>query len=109
VPAVAEAERLVVEGQFERAESVLRGVNSDIYGACEIEDMYRRRLEQMAAAGVTDENRAGVEAVFRKALHWSWMAFPSPHTAVEAEQYEDGRRSAKEHLIRVLGYEPAPA
>lgn len=108
VPAVAEAERLLEEDQFDRAEAVLQAVDRDIYGACKIEDLYRRRLEALVAGGVTDENRPRVEAVYRKALYWARSAFPDPHTAMEAERYDEAREQAEAHLIRVLGYEPVP-
>lgn len=109
VPAVAEAERLLEQDQFARAEAVLKAVDRDIYGACQIEDMYRRRLEALAAAGITDENRARVEAVYHKAVYWALTAFPTPHTACEVEQYDAAGAKAKAHLIGVLGYEPVSA
>lgn len=102
-PAVATAERLLQDDSFDEAEREIQRADDSIYGALEIARMYRRRLEQLIAAG---EGRARLDAVFRRALAWAQGAYPEPHTAIEAEQRDAGRAEDRAELVRILGYDP---
>jgi hypothetical protein len=106
VPAVAAAEKLIAEDRFDEAEETVRKVEASIYSDVELKNLYKKRLEQLVAIGVTDENRPRVEAVFARALDWANRAWPEPHTGYEAKQYDEGRATARGELVRILGYEP---
>lgn len=105
-PAVAEAEGLLDDDRYDEAERAIVAVDDSIYGEVEIARLYHRRLEQLVALGVTDASRARVEEVFRRALSWAHRAYPEPHTALEATQYDTGRAEDRARLVRILGYEP---
>lgn len=109
-PAVAEAERLLGSERYDEAEQAIKSADSSIYGAIEIEQMYRRRLEHLVAAGIdAPPERKRAEAVFHRAVLWARSTFPEPHTAIEAEQYASAGDTARAELVRILGYDPEPA
>ena len=75
--AVAKAEPLVAEGQFDEAESLVRAVNSDIYGAVALGDMFT------SALGRCERRSARTKALYERALRWR-SAWPGVHTSEEA-------------------------
>jgi len=105
-PAVREADRLLAEDRYDEAEQAIRRVDDSIYGAVEIAKLYRRRLEQLAAGGVTENTKPHLARVFERAVQAAYGAYPEPHTAIEAEQYDSGRESDRAELVRILGYDP---
>jgi hypothetical protein len=103
-PAVAEAERLLQEDRFDEAEQAIRRADDSIYGAVETAKLYRRHLEALVANHSGDRDRA--ETVFRRALIAAYNAYPDPHTAHEADNFEAGRAKDRAELVRILGYDP---
>ena len=75
--AVAQAEPLVAAGQFDEAERLVRAVNSDIYGAVALGEMF------MSALGRCEQRGARAEALYERALRWR-SAWPGVHTSEEA-------------------------
>ena len=105
-PAVREADRLLAEDRYDEAEQAIRRVDDSIYGAVEIAKLYRRRLEQLVEDGVTQATRPQLARVFERAVQAAYGAYPEPHTAIEAEQYDTGREIDRAELVRILGYDP---
>ena len=105
-PAVAEAKRLLAEDRYDEAEQTIVRTDSSIYGEVEVASLYRHRLEELVAAGVTPQTRPRLEAIFHRALSWADRAFPEPHTAMEASQYDEARAENRAALVRILGYDP---
>jgi hypothetical protein len=105
-PAVARAEQLLAEDRYDAAEEAIRAVDSSIYGAVATAKLYRKRLEEMVAAGVTEANKSRVEAVFRRGLRSAQGAYPEPHTAIEADNYASGQADDRAELVGILGYDP---
>jgi len=105
-PFVAVAEQLLADDKFDQAEQTIKSVDSSLYAEREIACMYRRQLERLVAGGTSEGNRQRVEAVFHRALEWSLRAYPEPHTEVEAQEYDKGRRAERAQLVSILGYEP---
>ena len=105
-PAVAEAERLVHDDHFDEAEQTILRVENSIYAVVDLAALYRRRLEQLVAEEDGTASKSRREAVFRRALDWAQRAYPEPHTAIEAAQYESGRAEDHAQLVRILGYDP---
>ncbi|MCX6611541.1 MAG: hypothetical protein NTW74_11900 [Acidobacteria bacterium] len=75
--AVAEAEPLVAAGDYDAAERLVRAVNSDIYGAVALGEMFTRALSRCERRGYR------AEALYGRALRWR-SAWPGIHTAEEA-------------------------
>ncbi len=105
-PAEAEAKRLIAARRMDAAAAVVQTADDSIYGAVAIGRLFRERLELLAKEGVHAGNRAEAEEVFRHALHWMQRAYPEPHTAVEAEDWERGRAEDRSKLVAILGYDP---
>ena len=105
-PAVREAHRLLAEDRYDEAEQAIRRVDDSMYGAVEIAKLYRRRLEQLAARGVNEATKPHLTRVFERAVRAAYGAYPEPHTAIEAEQYDTGRETDRAELVRILGYDP---
>lgn len=107
-PAMAEARRLVESERYDEAERAVTAVDDSIYGAVALARMYRERLAGLVASGALKarEDRARAERVFARALLWAHSAYPEPHTAIEAEDYQRGREENLADLVGLLGYDP---
>jgi hypothetical protein len=105
-PAVREAERLLLSDKFDDAEHAILAVDQSIEGGVEIARMYERRLKAMVEAGLVKRERERVETVFGRALRWRQACYPEPHTQMEADDYEAGRKEDLAHLVGILGYQP---
>jgi hypothetical protein len=75
--AVAQAEPLVEAGQYDEAERLVRAVNSDIYGAVALGQMFTQALGRCQRRGYR------AEALYGRALRWR-SAWPGVHTSEEA-------------------------
>jgi hypothetical protein len=89
--ASTEAIALILALRFEEAETRLRAIDADIYGANALAHAYETALE-----------RAPADArIYTRALHWARSTFPDPHTAIEAEQFGAAIADAEERLRRI--------
>ena len=104
--AAAGAMGLLSEGRFDEAEQAIKRVDGDVYGDATIAKMYRAHLAKLVEAGITAESKARIEEVYRRALSWALRAYPEPHTAMEASNYDAGRQSDRAALLKILGYDP---
>lgn len=107
-PAMAEASRLADMERFTEAEQAVKKVDDSIYGAVALGKMYRAKLEAIVASGAlhSPEGKARTEKFFERALWWMQSAYPEPHTAIEADNYERGRAEDLDCLVKILGYDP---
>lgn len=85
----------VLERRFDDAENLIRSIDSDIYGANALAEIY---ASAVAAAPADDE-------IFARALHWARRGFPDPHTAEEAARYA-GAVDEREARLRSLRNAP---
>lgn len=109
-PAMVEAARLSDLERFDEAEAVVKKVDDSIYGAVALGKMYRAKLEAIVASGAagTRDGKPRAERLFERALWWMQSAYPEPHTAMEADNYERGRAEDLDCLVKILGYDPRP-
>jgi hypothetical protein len=105
-PAVTKAIELIAQERYDEAEQTIKSVDNSIYGAVATAKVYRQRLEELVTGGLSGPNKTRAEAVFWRALSWAQSAYPEPHTAIEAENYSDGRSEDYSELVKILGYEP---
>lgn len=105
--AVAEAMPLVERERYDEAEAVVRKVETDIYSAIAIGNMYKAYLTQLVASGRHEAERSRAEEVFRRGLRWAQSAYPDPHTQIEAEDFSAGQAEDLAEWVKILGYEPA--
>jgi hypothetical protein len=104
--AVAEANPLVEQERYDDAEAVVRKVETDIYSAIAIGNMYKEYLKQLVASGRHRTERARAEEVFRRGLRWAQSAYPEPHTQIEADSYSTGQAEDLVEFVKILGYQP---
>lgn len=76
--AAAHAEPLIRQGRFDEAEQLVRAVDSDIHGASKLGELFTAALRRQPRG-------ARAREVYQRALRWR-CAWPSPHTAEEAER-----------------------
>lgn len=104
-PALAQAAQLIDAGDFDTGERLVTQVDDSIYGAVALAGLYRATLEQSrdSVRLVADarSRSAWRDEVYRRAVRWACQALPEPHTAVEAEQFEEARRQARAELEQI--------
>lgn len=74
--AAPEAQRLIAHLEFDRAEALVRAIDSDIRGANALMRFYEAALERAPTN----------TRIFERACYWARAALPEPHTSIEAEQ-----------------------
>jgi hypothetical protein len=101
--AAVKAEPLVEQGQFDEAETLLRTVNSDIYGAVALGHLFTQALERCVRSAQPDRARAA--ALYERALRWR-SAWPGVHTAEEAAAEEAHGEEVKAELQLLMASLP---
>lgn len=89
--ASGEAVALILALRFEEAETLIRRIDADIYGSNALARAYETALERAPDA----------PGLFDRALHWACRAYPSPHTAFEAEQYDTALQADEARLRKI--------
>jgi hypothetical protein len=105
--AVGHVRQLLERDDFEGAELLVRGIDSDIQGSVTLACCYADRLGTMINAGLLQTERKRVEAVYHRAVSWAGRCHPEPHTQEEADTYDAAYSAAKARLTALLGYKPA--
>lgn len=105
--AVAEAQPMLEQERYDDAEALVRKVETDIYSAVAIGNMYKDFLTQLVAAGRHRKEKARAEEVFRRGVRWAQSAYPDPHTQIEADNYSSGQSEDLAEFVKILGYQPA--
>lgn len=98
-PAMERAARLIDEGRFDEADQAVKAADDSIYGAVALAGLYKTTLAGSHASRRTEWR----QRVYEKAVWWAESAFPEPHTAIEAENYDRGREEARAELTGLLG------
>lgn len=98
-PAMERAARLIDEGRFDEADQAVKAADDSIYGAVALAGLYKATL----AGSNASRRREWRQRVYEKAVSWAESAFPEPHTAIEAENYDRGREEARAELTDMLG------
>lgn len=101
--AAIEAEPLVSQGRFDEAEKVVRAVDSDIYGALTLGDVFTSVLKRVVQSPNPD--RAFVQTLHERALHWR-RAWPGVHTREEAEAERAHVEEVRRELAALLCFLP---
>jgi hypothetical protein len=104
--AVDDALPLIAAGKYDEAELAVRRADDSIQVAVAIARMYTDALADMVKDGRHKRDRPTAEALFGRALRWKQSAYPEPHTAYEADDYERGRATDRAELVAILGYDP---
>jgi len=104
--AMRAAAPLLQAGRFDEAEQAVRVADDSIMGAVAVGRMYTDALSAMVASGAHKRDKARAAELFNRALRWRQAAYPEPHTACEAKDYERGREEDRQALVAILGYEP---
>ena len=89
-------------GDFPAAESRVLAVERDIQTAVMLGAMFTQALRDALRAGERESRPAHFEALFQRALRWRQSAYPEPHTAYEADDYEAGREADLAELEKIL-------
>ena len=97
--AVIEAESLAAQARFDEAETVVRAIDSDIYGAVALGDMFTNLLKR--AVQTPNPDRALTRALYERALRWR-SAWPSVHTREEAEAERAHVAEVRQELSELL-------
>ena len=97
--AATEAGPLVEQGRFDEAEKLVRAVDSDIYGAVALGDLFTRALDR--AVRCPQPDRAHVHALYERALRWR-CAWPGVHTQAEAEAEQAHADEVHQELAALL-------
>ena len=97
--AAAEAEPLVEQSRFDEAETLVRAVNNDIYGAGALGELFTRALERAVRSPHPD--RAHAQALHERALRWR-SAWPGVHTQAEAEAEQAHVEEVRQELAALL-------
>lgn len=87
-PAAAGAHALILDRRFEEAEASLLAIDRDVQGAVALAAAYEAAL----IAAPSDA------LVLERAVHWAHRAFPSAHTAMEADDYARAAEQAEARL-----------
>lgn len=87
----------ILERRFDAAESLIRRIDGDIYGANALAEIYASAV----AAAPADNG------IFDRALYWARRSFPDPHTAEEAARYA-AAIDEREARLRALRTSPRP-
>jgi|GEM_PF-1527565 len=103
--AAQQARPLIDQQRFAEAEALLRAVDSDIYGAVALGQLYTSALQDLIATGQLVAQRPHAEKLFERALHYR-AAAPEPHTPEEAARNTDIYNDALTSLVALLGYNP---
>ncbi len=94
--ASGEALALILALRFDEAETLIRRLDADIYGANALARAYETALGRSPAE----------PSLFDRALHWARSAVPEPHTAIEAEQYATATEAREARLREIAGRRP---
>lgn len=105
-PAETAAAALIEAGSYDEGERTVLAVDNSIYGHVAIARLYRARLQTLVASGTAASDPGLARTIFQRALTWSWRSYPEPHTACEAEQYDEGQARDRAELVAILGYDP---
>jgi len=97
--AAVEAAPLVEQGRFDEADQLLRRVNSDIYGAVALGDLYTRALQNYVQSPQPDRARA--QAIYERAFRYR-SAWPGVHTAEEAAAERAHTEEVRQELSALL-------
>jgi hypothetical protein len=90
-------------GKFDAAESQVLAVDREIQASVMLGAMYTEALRDALHAGERESRPEFVAALHERALHWRLSAYPEPHTAYEAEDYDTGRESDRAQLAALFG------
>lgn len=97
--AAVEAEPLLAQDRFEEAETIVRRVDGDIYGARALGDLYTSALAECMQH--PEPNRVRAVRLYEKALRWR-SAWPEVHTETEAEAQSAHYNEVKQELKALL-------
>jgi hypothetical protein len=97
--AVTEAAPLVEQGKFDEAEKLVRAVESDIYGAVALGDMFSSALQRVVQSPHPD--RVLAQALYERALRWR-SAWPGVHTEEEAKAERAHAEEVRQELTALL-------
>ena len=93
-------------GRFDAADAQVRAVDRDIQSAVMLGAMYTEALRAAISNGERETRAEYVEALHQRALRWRQSAYPEPHTAYEADDYESGRAADSAQLAAILSGKP---
>lgn len=95
-PVSAAAHALILARRFEEAEASLLAIDRDVQGAVALAAAYKAALIAAPSEAL----------ILERAVHWAHRAFPSAHTAMEAEDYSKAA-GEEEARLRAI-FRPAP-
>jgi hypothetical protein len=93
-------------GRFDEADAQVRAVDTDIQSAVMLGAMYAEALRAAISKGERESRPEYVVDLHARALRWRQSAYPEPHTAYEADDYESGRAADRSQLDALLSANP---
>ncbi len=105
---VEQARRLIESGKYVEADAVFTSARRELQGAVALARLYREHLKHIVARrGPTSHPSDAHELeIFARAEAAAMGAYPSPHTQIEAERYEQGQAQDRADLVAIVGYDP---
>jgi len=104
--AIARATRLVLAGDFEAAEELVRHAERRCPDRHGIRRLYVGAIDSLGGKDTATSNRPLARAIFDRMIYRPPSVHPEPHTQDEAERYsqDDAREHAR--VVRLVGFDP---
>lgn len=97
---------LALAGHFDQAERVIFAVDCDIYGRLAAANLYVSAIASLGGPNASANDLARIRSLFDRAVALREGAYPTPHTEIEAEYYDEGSKQERERTIAELGFDP---
>lgn len=102
--AVASAMPLVANAEFDEAERMIFEVDGDVFGKLAAANMYINAI--LSSDRSIPKNKSHIRILFDRAVRLRENAYPTPHTAMEAELYREGSSQQRDKIVQELGFNP---
>ncbi len=91
---------------FEQAERTILAVDRDLYGQLAAAQLYISAIKSLGGAQADSKDLPRIRKLFDRAVTLRERAYPTPHTEVEAEYYEEGSKQDRGRTVDELGFDP---
>lgn len=93
-------------GEFDQAEHVIFAVDGDLYGRLAAAQLYVTAINSLGGPKAAPHDLPRIRSLFDRAVKLREGAYPTPHTAEEAEYYDEGSKQDRGRTVDELGFDP---
>lgn len=97
---------VALAGDFAQAERVIFAVDNDLYGRLAAAQLYVNAITSLGGPKAAPHDLARIRTLFDRAVRLRESAYPTPHTAEEAEYYDEGSKQDRGRTVDELGFDP---